>query len=371
MSQQTENILSMKDLLAKADFNLPKAGDVLEGEIISTNKNSVLVDLGSLGTGIVYPGEFYDNTDLQKSLNPGQRVSTILLELEDDDGNRGLSLKRAQMTTAWQDIKNKKEKGEIITTKVINLNKGGLIVEINGIQGFLPLSQLAPEHYPKIEGGDTIKIVQSLQKLRNTDINVKIIDYFEDENRLIVSERAINDEELKEEIAKLKVGDVVKGIVTDVTDFGAFVKINEAIEGLIHISEIDWKLIDNPRDFLTPGQEIEAKIISIEGTKVSLSLKALKPDPWEKISEKYSVGQTVEAEVIKISNYGAFVSLDPEITGLIQASEFGEKKPSDILHVGDKQKVAIVSIDPQDHKMLLTLQGNSDQTHAKEQKKEN
>ena len=360
VSHQTENIISMKDLLAKADFNLPKPGTVLEGEVINTNKGSVLIDLGSLGTGIVYPGEFYDNTDLQRSLKSGQKVSAILLELEDEDGNRELSLKQAQMTTAWQDIKNKKNNGEIITTKVININKGGIIVEINGIQGFLPLSQLAPEHYPKIEGGDTTKIVQALQKLRNTDINVKIIDYFEDENRLIVSEKAINDEQLKEEIAKFKIGDIVKGIITDVTDFGAFVKVTENIEGLIHISEIDWKLIDNPRDFLTAGQEVEAKIMNIEGTKISLSLKALKADPWEKISEKYSVGQIIEAEVIKITNYGVFARLDSEITGLIPVSEFDDKKPSEVLHVGDKQKIAIVSIDAKDHKMLLTLQKNPD-----------
>lgn len=348
--------ISMKDLLSKIDFNLPKPGDVIEGEIISTNKNSVLLDLLSLGTGIVYPGEFYDNTELQKSLKPGQKISAILLELEDENGHRELSLKRAQMTTAWQDIRNKKERGEIIATKVININKGGLIVEINGIPGFLPLSQLAPEHYPKIEGGDTTKIVQMLQKLRNTEINVKIIDYFEDENRLIVSEKAINEEQLKEEAAKLKAGEVIKGIVTDVTDFGAFVKIGESLEGLIHISEIDWKLIDNPRDFLIPGQEVEAKIVSIEGTKISLSLKALKPDPWAKIADKYSVGQQLEGEIIKITSYGAFVKLDEEITGLIPSSEFSDKKISETVTVGDHKKIAIVSIDSTDHKMLLTLQ---------------
>ncbi len=364
LSQQIDTGITMKDLLAKVNFDLPKTGDVVEGEIIAASKGSVLIDLGPLGTGIVYPSEFYDNTDLQKSLKTGQIISAILLELEDEDGNRELSLKRAQMTTAWQDIKQKKEKGEVVTTKIININKGGLIVEINGIQGFLPLSQLAPEHYPKIEGGDTTKIVQALQKLRNTDITVKIIDYFEDENRLIVSEKAINDEQLKEEISKLKIGDIVNGTVTDVTDFGAFVKINESIEGLIHISEIDWKLIDNPRDFLTTGQTVDAKIVNIEDTKVSLSLKALKSDPWEKIGDKYSVGQKVEGEVVKITNYGAFIKLDEAIVGLISNTEFNNKKPSEVLKVGDKTKVAIVSIDAKEHKMLLTLQNNETQISA-------
>lgn len=368
ISHQTNlGVISMKDLLAKTEFDFPKPGQVIEGEIISTSKNSVLVDLGPLGTGIVYPGEFYDNTDLQKSLKLGQKISAILLDIEDDDGHRELSFKRAQMTTAWQDIKNKKDAGEIITTKVININKGGLIIEINGIQGFLPLSQLSPEHYPKIDGGDTTKIVQALQKLRNTEIQVKIIDFLEEENRLIVSERAINDEQLKEEVSKYNIGDTIEGEITDVTDFGAFVKISGSLEGLIHISEIDWKLIDNPRDFLKTGEKVQCKIINIDGTKISLSLKALKANPWDKVEEKYAVGQTVEGEVGRITNYGVFIRLDGEITGLIPITEFGDRKPSDILKIGDKQKVAIVSIEAKEHKMLLTLQ--KDDTPSSEQEK--
>jgi len=286
---------SMKDLLAKSEFDLPKVGQVLTGEIIGISKNSVLIDLGALGTGIIYPGEFYDNPNLQKALKAGQQVSAILLDLENEEGYRELSLRQAQMPTAWQDIKNKKESGEIIDTKVININKGGLIVEINGIQGFLPLSQLLAEHYPKVEGGDTAKIVQALQKFRNQDIKVKIIDFSEGDNKLIVSERAITDTQLKEEIAKLKIGDVVDAEITDVTDFGAFALIGSPaasqtdvtaeqkllleegretggrgkIEGLIHISEIDWKLIENPRDFLQAGQIVKAKIVNMTITIVT------------------------------------------------------------------------------------------------------
>lgn len=388
---QINNGFSMKDLLAKAEFDLPKAGSVLTGEVISISKNAVLIDLGSLGTGIVYPAEFYDNPNLQKAIKAGQEVSAILLDLENEDGYRELSLKRAQMTTAWQDIKIKKDSGEIITTKVVNINKGGLIVEINGIQGFLPLSQLMAEHYPKIEGGDTTKIVQALQKFRNQDIQVKILDFGEEEGRLIVSEKAINDAQLKEDIAKFTIGDVVECEITDVTDFGAFALIpvpgketEEAkteteegsdsiapstkgkVEGLIHISEIDWKLIESPHDFLKSGQRVQAKIISIDGNKISLSLKALKPDPWEKIEDKYKVGQSAEVEVAKITSYGVLARLDEEITGLVPASEFNDplraregeasKKPSETLKLGDKLNVAIVSIDAKEHKMLLTLQ---------------
>lgn len=373
LETQSNSLLpfSMKDLLARSEFDLPKIGQALSGEIISISKNSVLVDLGTLGTGIVYPGEFYDNPNLQKSLKPGQVISGILLDLENEEGYRELSLKRAQKTTAWQDIKNKKDSGEIIETKVMNINKGGLVVEINGVQGFLPLSQLNAEHYPKVEGGDTTKIVQTLQKLRNQEIKVKIIDCSEEENRLIVSEKAINDAQIKERLSKLKIGDIVEAEITDVTDFGAFALIQipgeetpelpenakrSRIEGLIHISEIDWKLIENPRDFLKTGDKVSAKIISIDGSKISLSLKALKTDPWEKIEEKYSVGQKLEGEVARITGYGVFVQLDSEISGLIPASDFTDKKPSEILKVGEKVNIAIVSIEAKEHKMLLTIQ---------------
>jgi len=387
--------LSMKDLMAKSDVVLPKVGDVVEGVIINISKNAVMVDLGALGTGVVYPGEFYDNTTLQKSLAVGQTVTAILLGIEDEEGLgfRELSLKRAQRTTAWEDIKEKKDKGEVLMVKIANINKGGLIVELNGVQGFLPLSQLSPEHYPKVEGGDTTKIVQALQKFRGTEFKIKIIDFSEEENRLIVSEKAVNEAQLQEELSKFKVSETVTGTVTDVTDFGAFVLIHQptdtssektetvveggeiaatpapmrrGIEGLIHISEIDWKIIDNPRDVLARNQEITAKIISVENGKISLSLKALKTDPWEKAHEKYTVGQKHTGKVVKITNYGALVSLDDEITGLVPLSEFDNRKPSDVFAIGDTPEVAIVSLDPKEHKMLLTVQkpGASEPTPA-------
>src|SRR3989338_2209478 len=259
-------VFGMKEILQKYTLELPKLGSIVTGEIISTGKSAVMIDLGPLGTGMVYPGEFYDNTTLQKALKPGQNVSSILLGYEDEDGlgYRELSLKRAQMTTAWDDIKNKKESGEVTSVPIVNINKGGLIVEINGIQGFLPLSQLSPTHYPKVERGDTTKIVQALQKYRGQQFEVKIIDFSETENRLIVSEKAISDAQLREELSKYHVGDIVEGVITDVTDFGAFVWLNATespatdevpkagtkpaatkptlqnrIEGLFHIPEID------------------------------------------------------------------------------------------------------------------------------------
>lgn len=353
-STNISNAISMKDLLGTVEFNLPKIGDILEGEIINVSKNSILIDLGTLGTGIVYPGEFYDNTSAQRELKQGQKVVAILTDIENDEGYRELSLRHAQINTAWQDIKEKMDSGEVITTNVLNINKGGLIVEINGIQGFLPLSQLSAEHYPKVEGGDAAKIVQTLQKFRNEKIKIKIIDFSEADKKLIVSEKAIYADQLKDELAKYNVGDIVDGEVTDVTDFGAFVKLTDNLEGLVHISEIDWKLIDNPRDFLTIGQKIKAKVISTESNKISLSLKALKEDPWVNLEGKYSVGQKVSGKIAKVTDFGAMIQLaDEEIMGFVPKSEFTEDSK---FTSGEERNFAIVTLDIPNHKMILTLE---------------
>lgn len=355
MEPTSNSIKSMKELLAKEEFYLPKPGTILQGQIISVSKGSAIVDLGTAGIGIVYPGEFYDNPERMRTLKAGDTVSAMLIELENEDGYRELSLRSAQMTTAWQDIKEKLDKEEVVTTTVININKGGLIVEVSGVQGFLPLSQLSPEHYPKVEGGDTTKIVQALQKFKGQELKVKIIDFSEAENKLIVSEKAILEDLAKEELKKMNVGDMVDGEITEVTDFGAFVRLSDNLDALIHSSEIDWKFIEDPREILHIGDKIQAKIISLEGGRVSLSLKALKPNPWETVEEKFQVGQKIKGKIIKIRSSGAFVELPQEIIGFLPASELGDKKIEETVEIGKEYNLAIVSIDAKDHKIVLTL----------------
>lgn len=355
MELAQNDIKSMKDLLAKEGFYLPKPGSMLQGQIISISKSNVIVDLDSAGIGVVYPGEFYDNPERMRSLKPGDTVSTTLVELENESGYRELSLRAAQMTTAWQDVKQKMDSEEIIVTPIVNINKGGLIVEIGGIQGFLPLSQLSHEHYPKVDGGDTTKIVQSLQKFKGQEFKVKIIDFSEAENKLIVSEKAILEDLAKEDLKKLNVGDTVEGEITEVTDFGAFVRLSENLDALIHSSEIDWKFIEDPREVLRTGEKIKAKIISLDGGRVALSLKTLKENPWEKVEEKFQVGQKVKGKVVKIRNSGAFVELTEDIVGFLPIAELGGKPIEETLEVGKEYDMAIVSIDAKDHKIVLTL----------------
>ena len=355
-------VKSMKDLLMREGFDLPKVGQIVQGTIINVSKASAVVDLGPIGIGIVYPGQFYDDPNRMKTLKKGDVISTMLIEVENEDGYRELSLKAAQLTTAWGDIKEKMEKGELVKTPIININKGGLVIEINGIQGFLPLSQLSSEHYPKVEGGDTTKIVQALQKFKGQEFNVKIIDFDEAENKLIVSERAIKEETAKEELAKLKVGDVAEGEITEVTDFGAFVRLSDSLDALIHSSEIDWKFIENPREVLHAGEKIKAKIINIDlnNGRVFLSLKALKEDPWLKAEEKYQPGQKIKAKVIKVRQNGAFVELPGDIIGMLPAAEITiDGKPgrtTDVIQSGEEYDMAIVSIDTKEHKLTLTLE---------------
>ncbi len=354
----------MKDLLTREEFSLPKVGQILEGTIISVTKGAVLIDLGSTGVGIVYPGEFYDSPDRMRKLQAGDTVTAMLTELENSDGYRELSLKAAQLTTAWQRIKEHKDNNEVITTTIMNINKGGLIVEVEGVQGFLPLSQLSAEHYPRVEGGDTTRIVQTLQKYKGQQFRVKILDFNEGEGKLIVSERAIREEAAREELAKLAVGEVVEGTVTEVTDFGAFVKLSDTLDGLIHSSEIAWRYVENPREVLHPGDTVKAKIISLDNGRVSLSLKALQEDPWQTVEQRFAVGQKITGTVLKIRSNGVFVDLGSDIVGLIPNSEFGGTAPAEVVQVGQELTLAIVSIDPKDHKILLTFDREGQQAAA-------
>lgn len=263
----------MKELLGRFNFSLPKKGSVLDGEIITISLLSILIDLGSFGAGIVYPREFYDDPEKQKNLKPGQKVKLVLLNLENEEGLRELSLKRAQMKSAWQEVKEIYEKGEVIAIKIANLNKGGLIAEVRGIQAFMPLSQLAEEHYPKVENGNTQEIVRILQTYRNQEFKIKIIDADESQNKLIISEKAAKQTLEKEKSIQYNVGDILEGEITETTDFGAFVKLPDGTEALIPKLEIGEG--KNMQEILKTGEKIKAKIIEVSPNKIVLSLKAL------------------------------------------------------------------------------------------------
>lgn len=335
---------------------LLKPGDIVEGEIIEKKGSRLFVDLGARGTGIVYGREYFEAQEVIKRLGVGDRVAAKVVEPDNDEGYVELSLKEAGREKNWQEMRGLIESGETIRLKVLEANRGGLILDYLGVQGFLPASQLSQEHYPRVEGGDKEKIFEELKKLVGTELDLAIIDVNPDEGKLIFSEKSKETEAVRQRLSSYHVGDTIEGEVAGLVSFGAFVKFAETLEGLVHISEIDWQLISNPADVLKIGESVQAKIIAIDGDKVSLSLKALKEDPWSKVEEKYKKGDRVMGTVVKFNPFGAFVKIDPEIQGLAHISEFGsEAKMKEVLTLGAEQQFQVLSIEAHDHRMALGL----------------
>jgi len=352
----------MKQLLAGegSKMKLPEVGDLIEGTVIDIGKQSVYLDLGPVGAGVIYGNELQDGFGTLKTLKPGDKIKATVINQENEDGYTELSLRTASYELAWEDIYKKLKEGEIVSVRIREANRGGLIAEIYGVKAFLPVSQLSNEHYPRVEEGDKSQILALLNKFVNHEMRVKIIDANKDEEKLIISEKETTAAEEKKSISLLNVGDTVEGVISGVVDFGAFVKFGTAgetakeLEGLVHISEMAWQLIEDPRTVVKVGEQVKAKIIGIDGTRISLSIKALKEDPWQVL--KYKVGDTVEGKVHKITPYGAFVYLDKDIHGLIHISELGSvEEAKRRLVVGKTEKFKIISLEAKEHRMGLAL----------------
>jgi small subunit ribosomal protein S1 len=358
----------MKEILEKNDLlKPPQIGKIVEGKIIGKGRSAIFLDLGVLGTGIIYGKEFQEAKEELKKYKVGNTIFAKITELENEEGYIELSLSQASNELTWEKLRQKKEKGEKIVIKISGANKGGLLTEISGISAFLPVSQLLPEHYPRVEKGEGSKILKELQKFIGKEMEVKIFDLDSKQEKLILSEKAKKDEKVKEILKNYKVGDVVEGEITGLTNFGAFMKFpvsskkkkakeKETLEGLIHISELDWQLIEDPAEIVKVGEKTRAKIVSISNDRVSLSLKALKKDPWEGIEKKYKKGDVVQGKVTKFNPYGAFVQFAPKIQGLCHISEFGTKsKMEEKLKIGQKYNFQILSIDQKEHRLSLKL----------------
>lgn len=349
---------TMEDLLSTgAEIRVLKSGDMVEGTLLSVGKNEVYIDLEGIGVGVVRGRELYDDQATLASLKVGDTIFASVVEPENKEGNVELSLRQAGHERVWQTLKTKLESREVVNTKILGANKGGLMVEINGVLGFLPVSQLNLEHYPRVEDGDKQKILSALQSYVGTTFAVQIITADPDEEKLIVSEKAVFEKETEDRLSQLKMGDVVTGMVTGVVDFGIFVKFGE-LEGLAHISELAWQRVENPKDLFRVGQEVQAKIIAIDKGRVSLSIKQLQPDPWLEAVKQYQIGQVVDGKVAKIMPFGVFVELSKDIQGLAHLAELSHdvvKDPESLLKVGEERKFKIISIEPAEHRLGLSL----------------
>jgi len=274
-----------KDLLL-ASINTIKESQILEGKIIEANKSNIFIDFGALGTGIVLGREIKDNPSLVKELKVGQTISCVVLESENENGYIEVSIKEADRELSWTKLEELKNTSRNALAKVIQANRGGLLVSLLDQKGFLPASQLSPEHYPRVDGGDKEKILKELNKFVGKDLKVKVIDLDPREEKLIVSEKALNKEEVEEIMKYFALDGVFEGTVSAVTDFGAFVRLSPEegakapeTEGLINISELDWQLVRDPREILQKGEKVKVKIVGFYQGRPALSLKALKERP--------------------------------------------------------------------------------------------
>lgn len=348
---------------------IPKVGDVVKGNIITASRREVRVDIEGVTTGIVRGREMFAESSEYSGLKPGEEIEATVIDLENENGEIELSFRFAGQKKAWEELRKLFVTGEIIPVRIIEANKGGLIIKLKHITGFLPVSQLSPDNYPRVSGGDKQKILDRLKKFVNTDMDVRVIDVNENEEKLIVSEKVVWEERQKDVISKFTVGEVVEGEITAVADFGAFVKF-DSLEGLVHISEIAWQRIDHPSDILKVGDTVKAEIIGIEGSKIFLSIKKLMEDPWTNVADKYKVDDVVEGKILKVNPFGFFVELDPDIHGLAHVSEM-ELPPGtevkSIAKVGEVRKFKIVSIEPTEHRLGLSLDINKKTVKTEEQ----
>jgi ribosomal protein S1 len=372
-TNNTGSALMSQLLEQESSIALPNVNDTVEGVVISAAKNEVCIDINGLVVGVVRGPELFDESGDFSNLNVGDKVTATVLELENENGELELSFRQAGHKKAWEKLEALHGTNEVVDAQIMDANKGGLIVRVGRVSGFLPVSQLSVEHYPRVEGGNKAKILERLQTYITQHFRVKVIDVDEADEKLIVSEKMAKAEQQQEKISQYKVGDNISGKVTGVVDFGAFVEFGDNLEGLVHISEIAWQRIDNPKEYLKVGDEVAAQIIAIDNGKISLSIRNLIKDPWLDVVQRYKIGDTVQGKVLKLNPFGAFVELDADIHGLAHISELSYRKlnsPAEILNENDIYDFKVISIEPGKHRLGLSYKALHEQKPAEEKTEE-
>ncbi len=350
---------TMDELLAAQGDSVKQLtqGESVVGTILSIRKHEVLVDLGAQGVGLVPRREvgFY------RSLNVGDEVTASIVETELDNGYSLLSLRKAVKDRGWDEVMATMESGKVIEVSPYDANRGGLLVEYDGVRGFLPVSQLSAEHYPRVGGSDKDEILSRLNILIGKKLTVRILDCDRKANKLIFSEKEAIKDGLAARFEKLAVGDSVKGVVTGVVDFGVFVNV-EGIEGLVHISEISWERVSNPSDYVKVGQTIDAKIIAIDKDRLSLSIKQLTEDPWMTEVDQFKPGDKVEGTITRITPFGAFVQISPAVEALVHVSELGggdDADPEKVFTLNERKAFVVLDVEKDSRKISLSLPGKT------------
>jgi small subunit ribosomal protein S1 len=358
---------NMSDLLQ--DYSQPykrhRRGDVVEGVVVRVDREELLVDIGAKSEAVVplheIPRSFMTGDD---SLHVGSQVLAYVLQPEDSEGKVVLSLSRAQVERAWRDLDKMRADGVSVEGTVVEHNKGGLIVTVLGVRGFVPLSQIADL---RRSGDETVE--QRLEAMKGRKALVKVIEINRRRNRLILSERAALQERRARDkerlLSELEPGEVRHGVVASICDFGAFVDLGGA-DGLLHLSELSWTQVTHPSQVLKVGQEVDVYVVGIdrEHRKIALSLKRLQEEPWKKVSDKYQVGQIVDGKVTKLAAFGAFAQIEPGVEGLIHISELSEARvthPRQVVREGEELRLRVIRIDPARHRLGLSLKQVDDE----------
>ena len=353
----------MESLLNEQELHvdLPQPGEIRTGMIASIGPSQILVSIGANSEGVVSGRELDQlSAEEREALKVGQEIHVFVVNAEDQNGNVVLSLKRAQEQLSWENVDKLLANDEVIESKIIGFNKGGLIVGVEGLRGFVPSSQVSALRRSQ-STGDTPE--QKWQKMIGQPISVRVVEVDRERRRLILSERAASTESrqsIKERvIEELEEGKTYTGRVTSLANFGAFININGA-DGLVHLSELSWDHIDHPREVLEVGQEVKVKVINVDKEKkrIGLSVRALQEDPWRSRVQKYSVGQLVEGIITRLTKFGAFARLEGDIEGLIHISEISEHRiehPKEVLKEGEVKSLRVIRIDSDQHRIGLSL----------------
>lgn len=346
-------VLSMDELLASSEIQQLKPGDVVEGQVLSVKKHEAWIDLGANGVGVVMRREIGPGQELEK----GAAVTVSVVDPEMDEGHALLSMKRAAKDKGWDELQTVFEDKQTLEVTAYDANRGGLLIELEGIRGFMPVSQLSADHYPRVSGADKDEIMQKLTALIKQKLTVRILDINRKENKLIFSEKEAVKDDMQERFAKLTVGDEVEGVITGVIDFGAFVNV-DGIEGLIHISEISWERVEDPKNYVKTGDKVNAKIIAIDKDRLSLSLKQMQQDPWLSEVKEFKKGGQVEGRVTRITPFGAFVQLSSAVEALVHVSEMSDDDgtdPEKVFKVNETKQFKVLDVDTDSRKIALSL----------------
>lgn len=334
-----------------------RPGELIEGAVIFKGKNKMLIDLAGVATGIVSGRELRDSMNTYRELAQGDQVAALVLEEENDEGMVVLSLRMASQQKAWDRFHKLVSDDKTMKFTAQEANKGGLLANIDGIRTFLPVSQLSPANYPRVNNADSSEIISRLGKFIGHTFTVKIITLDEAAGKIVVSEREAMAEERSKALENLAIGSEKDGLVSGIVKFGLFVAF-DGLEGLVHISEIAWGHVKNPSEFASVGDRVRVKIIGIDGEKLSLSIKQMTKDPWEEIAERYPVGKRVEGTVVRFADYGAFLALEKDITGLVHLTELSHEKvtdPSEALKIGQKVEAQVINIDIDERRIGLSI----------------